>query len=300
MADVDAKPTIPREGEIVPRNIPFEFPDDIAPIWHAHREWSHLVNGASLTMPYLEPFLIATLKEAADQIDDEDVLESIRGFNAQEAQHYKTHRRYNELLKANGYEELAEVERGMKAGYDKLRRRSLEYRLAYSAGFETMTLGVTRWLVAERRRLFGDSDTRVASFILWHFVEEAEHKRSAFDAYRAVSGRYWQRAFGVFAGAGHVAWWARKGAVAMLKKDGVWWDLRSRLRYWRRNAEFLLAIAPSLLRSLAPGHDPRDEPDPEWVREWIAGYARSDQAAAPMVDTSDPLIPVPFAVTEQV
>lgn len=286
---------IPEEGEIVVRSIPFEFPDELEPAWSPHREWAHMVNGASLTMPYLEPFLIATLKEAMDGIDDEEVLEEARGFNAQEAQHYKTHRRYNELLKANGYPELAEVEEAMKAGYEKLRKRSLTYRLAYSCGFETMTLGVTNWLVSDRVKLFGGSDTRVASFIVWHFVEEAEHKRVAFDVYQAARGDYWQRVLGVFTGSGHVFWWARKGAIAMLKADGLWRDPRSRLRLWRRTAEFFRAVLPVILRSASPWHDPRDEPDPAWVRAWIAGYASCEGSFVPLLDTDDAEMPLPFA-----
>ena len=288
---------IPAEGELVIRKVPFEFDDDLDPVWNpGQREWSHMVNGASLPMPYLEPFLIATLRDATKSIDDEAVLEEARGFMGQEAQHYKTHRRYNELLKANGYPELAEVEEDMKRGYEKLRTRSLTYRLAYTAGFETMTLGVTNWLVNERTKLFGGSDTRIASFILWHFVEEAEHKRVAFDCYQAACGDYLQRILGLLTGSFHVFWWSRKGAVAMLKADGVWNNPRSRVRAWRRTAEFFAAIAPGLLRAMLPGHDPRDEPDPAWVRDWIAGYARADNdAAPPLVDTDQADFGVPFA-----
>ena len=137
------------------RKVPFEFPDDLDPVWHSgHREWSHMINGASLAMPYLEPFLIATLREAASEIDDPQVLDEIAGFVGQEGQHFRTHRRYNEILKANGYPELAEVEEWMKQSYARIRdRRSLAFRLAYSAGFESMTLGVTRWLVGRSGRV---------------------------------------------------------------------------------------------------------------------------------------------------
>ncbi len=286
---------IPKEGELVIRQIPFEFPDDLKPVWSPHHEWSHMVNGASLVMPYLEPFLIATLREAIVDVDDEEVREEAKGFIAQEATHYKTHRRYNELLKANGYPQLAEVEAAMKESYEKLKTRSLTYRLAYSAGFESMTLGVTSWLVSERRKLFGGSDTRVASFILWHFVEEAEHKRVAYDVYQAARGDYWQRALGVFTGSWHVFWWSRKGTVAMLKADGLWGKLSSRFRLWKRTGAFAFAVLPYLIRSALPGHNPRQEPDPDWVRAWIAGYATSKNANPPLLDTNDPELPIPFA-----
>lgn len=43
---------IPQPGQLVVRKIPFEFPDDLEPHWKPDEpEWSHMVNGASLTMP---------------------------------------------------------------------------------------------------------------------------------------------------------------------------------------------------------------------------------------------------------
>lgn len=279
------------------RKVPFEFPDDIDPVWNpGQHEWSHMINGASLTMPYLEPFLIATLREAAKEIDDPQILEQIAGFVGQEGQHFRTHRQYNEVLKANGYPQLVEVEAFMKASYNRIKeRRSLAFRLAYSAGFESMTMGVTRWLVEDRVKLFADSDTRVASFALWHMVEEVEHKRVAFDAFQAGVGTYWQRALGVFTGSLHVFLLARKGCIVMLKADGLWRSPRSRLRLWRRTGEFFAQVLPGALRSALPGHDPRDEPDPEWVQRWIAGYdKRPDPNVAPLINTSDGRLEVPF------
>lgn len=285
---------LPKDGELIIRKIPFEFPEDLDPIWHPHHEWSQMVNGASVTMPYLEPFLVATLREAVPLIDNPHIKEETAGFCAQETTHFKTHRRYNELLKVSGYPVLAEIEADIRESFIKLGKRSLSYRLAYACGFETMTLGMTNWLVSQRRKLFGGSDTRVASFILWHFVEEAEHKRVALDVYRAVDGNYWTRLAGIFIGSFDVFWWSRKAAVAMLKTDGRWTDLRSRVRVWKRTVEFFLAILPTLLRSAIPGHDPEDEKDPVWVRDWINGYALRSDETVPLVDTSNPDLPVPF------
>ena len=107
-----------------------------------------------------------------------------------------------------------------------------------------------------------------------------------------------QRLLGIVTGSMHVFLWSRRGAVVMLKKDGLWNNLRSRMRAWRRTAEFFIAIAPGLLRSASPRHDPRQEPDPAWAREWIAGYAETDDDTPPLVDTNVPEFPVPFAQRE--
>lgn len=145
-------------------------------------------------------------------------------------------------------------------------------------------------------KLFAGADTRVASFALWHMVEEVEHKRVAFDAYQAAVGNYWHRALGVLTGSMHVFLWSRKGCIVMLKADGQWRNLRSRLKLWRRTAAFFAAVVPGALRSALPGHDPRDERDPEWVTRWIAGYAaRPDPDTPPLIDTNDGRLDVPFA-----
>ncbi|SEQ49517.1 hypothetical protein SAMN04488038_10776 [Solimonas aquatica] len=283
----------------LPRRIPFQFPDDLQPCWKpADPEFCAMVNGASLSMPYLEPFLIRTVREAIADIDDAFVQESGRAFNMQEQQHYQTHRRFNELLKAKRYPELAVIEQDMQAYYARLSQKSLRTRMAYTAGFEAMTLGVTRWLVENRVRLFGGGDTRVASFILWHFVEESEHKCVAHDVYAAAfgggPGAYFARMLGVFHGSLSVMWFSMRGYKAILKKDGLWYSLRSRLRLAARLGSFVRTVAPYLLRATLPGHDPRREPDPQWVQDWIAAYPSAPPETVPLLDTAHPAMPVPF------
>ena len=86
--------------EIIIRTFDFDFPDDLAPIWCPHsRARAHMFNGLSLTMPYLEPYLIKSTQAATAEITDERLLADMRDFNGQEARHYQCHRRLNELLK---------------------------------------------------------------------------------------------------------------------------------------------------------------------------------------------------------
>lgn len=293
------------------RRIPFEFPEDIERNWiPGEPELSAMMIGASLTMPYLEPFLMRTMREAIEQVDDAQLREDGLGFIGQEGQHYRAHRRFNETIKAKGYAELAAIEAQMEASYARLSQRSLQVRLAYTAGFESMTMGVTRWLVEDRVRLFANGDPRVVSMVLWHMVEETEHKRVAYDVYQALfSGGlrgYWYRMVGVFHGSLDVMRYSMKGYKALLKKDGLWRSPRSRLRLVRRLWWFVRNVGPYLLRAALPGHNPRQERDPQWVQDWLAGYARAygepvagNADAVPMVpivDTHDPRMPVPFPV----
>lgn len=283
------------------RRVAFDFPPDLSPLWHpTEPEWAAMVNGASLAMPYLEPFLIRTMREAAASITDPELRAAADAFMGQEGQHFRAHRRFNDLLKAARYPDLAEVEARMERAYAKLARRSERRRMAYTAGFESMTLGLTRWLVEDRVRLFAGADTRVASLVLWHMVEETEHKCVAFDVYQARFGKglsgYLVRALGVFHGSLDVMRFSMQGYKTMLRRDGRWGSLRSRLRLARWLARFIGNVGPSLLRAALPGHSPRRERDPRWVQQWLRLHDPAD-TRVPLIDTQHPDMPVPFSTT---
>lgn len=285
---------------LLQRRPAFVFTDDIDPQWIPGKpELAAMVNGASLTMPYLEPFLIRTMREASTHMEDAALRADANGFNAQEGMHFRMHRRFNDLLKHKRYPALAEVEQAMEQSYDRLGRRSLRTRMAYTAGFESMTLGVTRWLVDHRVALFAGADTRVASFVLWHMVEETEHKRVAFDVYQQLfSGSlrgYLARVIGVFHGSLDVMRFSMRGYKVILKQDGLWSNLHSRLRLARFLGAFIRHVGPYLLRSTLPWHDPRHEEDPQWVLDWLDGYDRDPIAQPALIDTDDPSMPPPFA-----
>lgn len=281
--------------EILVRRIPFRFDEGIAPVWNPARpEWSHMVNGASLTMPYLEPFLIKTVTEALKQVDDAALKADVHGFIGQEGVHFRNHRRYNEILKLT-YPELAEVEAGLEADYRNFQKRSLKWRLAYTAGFETMTMGITEWLIRQRGLLFAGGDSAVASLVLWHMVEETEHKNVAYDLYMHLYGDWPGKAWGLICGTFHVAFASRRGYMRMLMRDGKWHSLRSRVRLWTMVARFLLHTSPAMLRSLLPGYHPSKIKDPQWIERWSVAYDGLAEGQIPLLDTGDPEIPARFA-----
>lgn len=245
-----------------------------------------MVNGSSLTMPYLEPFLIKNLREAQSLIDDPELLADIRGFVGQEAQHFTNHRRWNDFLKNNGYSDLAEIERGYQKGFEDLSQRSLAWRLAYTAGFETMTMGLTEWLINDRDVLFKNADDVVTSLVLWHMVEETEHKSVAYDVFQAVSGKYWLRLWGLAYGSLHLGFLTRRAYMAMLKRDGLWNNLSSRIRLWKRVGTFFLKVGPAMVRSFSPQYHPDKVSDPAWIDRWRHAYAEEGDGHIPLVSTT--------------
>lgn len=283
-------------GHSIPvRGFDFDFPEDLDPMWVPGNPFrAHFYNGVSLTMPYLEPFLCKTMREAQNLVDDPALLADMKGFIGQEAAHYRCHRRLNARLTENGHPQFAAIEARIAAAYVRLGQRSLRTRLAYSAGFECMTNGFTNWIIGERKALFANAQVDVTSFWLAHMAEECEHKTVAFDVYQKLYGNYWPRALGVLHGSAHVLGLGVIGMRSALKRD-------STLSRWQRTlgtARQLLAVAvkvgPYLLRALAPGYDPRQESEPDWLDDWQRYHALQDDAGPmPVIDTASDAMAVP-------
>ena len=84
------------------------------------------------------------------------------------------------------------------------------------------------------------------------------------------------------------------GLVQGLKKNR---ELTSPARLWETLTLFASMtrhVGPFMLRALLPGHNPRRDEDPQWMQDWITGYAALPEGALiPLLDTSHPDIPVP-------
>jgi hypothetical protein len=235
-----------------------------------------VVNASSLLMPYLEPFLIDAIREAIPTLDDPALREEAKSYLGQEAHHYKQHRRFNDLLLARGYERLRAYEQTLVDDYAALRQRPLAFRLAYAAGFETMALAIGHMLVRHRAFFFKDADPSVSSLVLWHFVEEVEHKRAAFDVYQAAVGSYAQRLRGLGYAMWHTLRRTRQAYVALLEQDGLWGRFMTRVALKLLMLRIAVACGPRLLESVLPWHDPGRVADPAWIREWVDLYERGE------------------------
>ena len=144
-------------------------------------------------------------------------------------------------------------------------------------------------------RLFANAMPEITSFWLMHMVEETEHKTVAFDAYMAYSGAYLPRVIGVFHGTLHLWGWGVVGMLTALKKDRLLKKPKTIFRSIRELASAVFNVGPFLIRALLPNYDPRQEDDPQWYEDWVAGHAGlAPGEKLPLLDTSDPAMPVPF------
>lgn len=243
------------------RTMRFEFPDGIDPIVVAgepEESYRHLA--LSLLLPYLEPYLIRTMNEAKRRIDDPELLKDLERFNAQEGQHYRQHRRFNEAVRLSGFPRLEELERELEADYQRFSQtKSLPFNLAYAEGFEALTTAMARYSFAtgalERLR------PPVRDLFSWHLVEELEHRTVAFDVYEHIVGSYFYRLRWGFFAQRHMLGWIDRVVRHMEEADpetlarcgGAVGRRRRLRRQLRRSVRGLL---PLVLTTYMPWYSP--------------------------------------------
>ncbi|MEQ9143179.1 MAG: metal-dependent hydrolase [Parvibaculaceae bacterium] len=269
------------------RRVPFDFSKRTDAHWNPGKpEFSQVVNAASLAMPYLEPYLIQSMRKARDLISDEALRKELDLYVAQEATHFRQHKKFNQTVEAAGYAAVSDMEDLLDEDYAKLGRdRSLRFNLAYAEGFESMALAIGHMLIEDRVYLFGDSDPDVATLVLWHFVEEIEHKNVAFDVFEHLNGSYFWRMVGLFYATAHIFRRTGQGYRKLLKEDGLWWSLKSRWRLTKLLARIFKNLLPKLARICRPGYHPSQITDPDWGRAWATLFAGNPQASA-RIDTT--------------
>lgn len=276
------------------RSVPFQFEASNGH-WNAARpEFSQVVNSASLAMPYLEPYLIRTMREARAQISDPVLLAELDLYIRQEAAHFKQHRLFNDTLRAAGYGCIDALESRLNEDYTRLeKQRPLRFNLAYAEGFEAMALVIGQMLIEEREYLFGHSNPAVASLVLWHFVEEIEHKNVAYDVLHHLHPGYLLRIRGLCYATAHIFWRTRQGYKALLREDGLWQSAASRWALATVLFRVMRNLIPKWLRILKPGYHPSQVADPAWALAWAALY-RENPAGAARLDTSQLARDVPI------
>jgi predicted metal-dependent hydrolase len=256
----DAPPGAP---SITIRRVRFQYPQGIDPIIvPGQPEQSYLNVALSLLLPYLEPYLIRSMRQARPLVRDPRLLAELDLFNGQEAQHYKQHIVFNEAVHIPGGERVKALEEELDADYRRFtKERSLRWNLAYAEGFEAFTLAMTRF--SFEVGLFRRIEPRVRDLFTWHLMEEMEHRTVAFDVYAHVCGGYFYRLFVGLYAQWHLNRFLNRAADAMARADvaahrarfgGLWKTSR---RVAPLLVEAVTYLLPKVLATYLPWYSPR-------------------------------------------
>jgi predicted metal-dependent hydrolase len=184
--------------EVHSRRIRFSYPQGALRKHYVDGDlvMSHVVAVLSAMFPPGEDFFVRSVRNFRDQISDPELKQQVAGFIGQEVTHGREHRELNRRLQEMGYP-THRVARFVKWSLaDAEKRVPAKLRLSYTAALEHYTATIAECLLRkpEAQALLGDTEVR--SILLWHALEESEHKAVAFDAYRAVGGTERMRIWG--------------------------------------------------------------------------------------------------------
>jgi predicted metal-dependent hydrolase len=241
-------------------------------LWSRIREFSMSYNGASIVIPYVEYYLNSIMNRVRAEYcsDNAQLKEHLTTFIKQEVNHSQYHSRFNKRI-FEVIPELKVVADQMTADLKEQREnRSLAFNVAYCVGFESIATFDCKYLYEACDELFDGADPQGANLILWHVAEEFEHRTVCHNAFRAVSGNYFLRAYAALYAFRHI-WGAFMRAEAIIlnhyakempEKERLESKRRSK---WltRRHMRYLL---PRMLRVFVPGYDPAKLPVPARIQ----------------------------------
>ncbi|NYJ00524.1 hypothetical protein HNR19_001222 [Nocardioides thalensis] len=232
---------------------------------------SHVVAVLSATFPPGEDFFIRSVRHYAGQVTDPVLREQVRGFIGQEATHGREHRELNRRLQEMGYP-THRVSRFVKASLASATKRApARLCLAYTAALEHYTATIAECLLTkpEAQQLLGDTEVR--NILLWHALEETEHKAVAFDVYRTIGGSERVRRLGfAIQTVGLLGTVLIATVLSMLRDRATYNPVRLARSVWRlRRSPFLQAdVRRSLADYWREGFHPSDHDNEELLRVW--------------------------------
>lgn len=234
---------------------------------------SHIVAHLSATFPEGEDFFIRSVRHFADQITDPELKSQIQGFIGQEVTHGREHRALNERLHQMGYPSRR-IDRGTRMDLAAFERRLSPLTcLAITAALEHFTAVLAETLLTDERaqELLGPSEVR--AMLLWHAIEESEHRSVAFDVYQAVGGserrRIWTMRIIRLTFTLNVAFFA---TVSLLQDRASYHPVRLFRSLARlRHSPFISRAVLARLRAYTrPGFHPDDIDNTALLEHWTA------------------------------
>ncbi len=238
--------------------------------------------GLSASFPLGEAEFLDSVRHFRDKIENPDLKQQVKGFIGQEAHHSRQHQFVNSELDRLGYR-TDKIEKDLKKEIAKLvAKQTKQFRLAYTVCSEHITAIMAEYALNEPAFLEG-MDAPMKDLLLWHSVEEIEHKSVAFDVYMEVVGdvkylnktmkiaiiimhlHFTQRMFKLAFNTKH---WANFREFAgfmswMFGKGGMWRSLRQPYKSFYKK-----------------GFHPWDNGGLELVEKWQREYAQPEQNKA--------------------
>jgi predicted metal-dependent hydrolase len=234
---------------------------------------SHVVSVLSSLFPEGEDFFVRSVRSYRDQITDPELKQQVAGFIGQEAIHGREHRSLNERLAELGYptRRIDRVTRFSLGVGERVLPKDVQ--LAITAALEHYTATLAEVLLSDERARDMMTSDEVRHLLLWHALEESEHKAVAFDVFQHVSGSQRVRSWVMHATtAGFLFAVVGETAISLVRDRDTW--RRGRLRASLRRLPQSPWLTREVRRHIRDYHrrdfHPDDRDTSELIERWRA------------------------------
>ena len=172
---------------IEPRRMQFDFESERRRFWYADNAvLTAFMSALSSTFPPGEREFVRSVLHYREQLDGE-LLEQVRAFAAQEGHHARQHTLANQWIDSLGFDAKGCSEH-LENEIEEFRKNTPDdILLAATVCAEHLTAIMAHYLLTHDEIVAG-LPPAVRELILWHAVEEIEHKAVAMDVYDRVCG----------------------------------------------------------------------------------------------------------------
>jgi predicted metal-dependent hydrolase len=229
-------------------------------------------NALSMSFPVGEQFFIDAVRNGHKQLpvaEQQKYKAEVQGFVGQEATHRRIHALFNDQLEKQGLVNHwgPRAQRRLKL----MEGVHPRHWLGITAANEHFTAIFAEWML-ENSDLLDGAEPRLKTLWMWHSAEEAEHKSTAFDLYKALDGNHEWR----------IKWFRRvtfmfladtlRQTVSNLRQDGTLWKWST----WKSGAAYLFGRRGLVRKTYRPWREylrkdfHPSQQESELSRRWLA------------------------------
>lgn len=231
-------------------------------VWsRSHPLFSIYINALGIHVPYFERYLVAGLRQARKEIDDNVLQKDVSRIIGQEAHHAKNFVEINKFL-ALRYPEVSSLDANAKNYFEeRIKEDNLKSLLGYIAGYETFTYLGGMIILKNYDKWMKNAEPVMRSAWVWHQVEEVEHGAVAFDVYQYFfKENEWYRKWMILKAFIHIGQEIVKAYIPMVKKEGYFKNMTSTVKAVGFLFSFTARLAYSALPTLFRNYHPKNHP----------------------------------------
>jgi predicted metal-dependent hydrolase len=231
---------------------------------------SAFVVALSGSFPPGEKEFIQSVRLFMDRVRDPKLIADVKGFTAQEGQHSLQHKLMNEAFDRLGYSATRVSEQFEEIEQEWAEERSDADRLAATVVMEHITAVMAHFALT-RPEEFDPLPDSVRELLLWHAIEEIEHKSVAFDVYEECVGDRNRLRRQLLLHMVLFPLGIRDFQRMLLRELGhkpTWKERAEMARYLLGPGGLVVSVLPRYLALLKPGFHPWDVDNSDLVDEW--------------------------------